>query len=200
MKPLMLIRGAALSGALTLTYAATAFAAPTPHAHHHAAAANATTATTTTTAAKTATTAYNSVENTPLNLGGSGTAHAATGSGSGLLRTIVGLFIVIIVIWGIAWILRRVKGGGTKASGNGLGHIATLPLGNGRSVALVRAGQEFVLVGISEHAVTPIRTYTEAEAIEAGFDVRGEDGTPFDQPDTPLDRVVDALRRMTVRS
>ena len=34
---------------------------------------------------------------------------------------------------------------------------------------LVRAGQEIVLVGVSEHAVVPIRIYGEAEARAAGL-------------------------------
>lgn len=200
MKSLTLIRGALLGGAVLLTDAAVAFAAGAPHAQHHAAAAVA--STTASTTATTATTAYNSAENTPLNLGSSTAAHASSGGGSSLVRTIVGLFVVIVVIWGIAWILRRVKGGGgQRPAGKGLAQVATLPLGGGRSVALVRAGQELVLVGISEHAVTPIRTYTEAEAIEAGFDLRNDPGPDAGgRADSPLDRALDALRRMTVRS
>ena len=46
--------------------------------------------------------------------------------------------------------------------------IATLPLGTNRSLHLVRAGREIVLLGVAEHGVTPIRRYSEAEARALG--------------------------------
>jgi len=39
----------------------------------------------------------------------------------------------------------------------------------GRLDHLVRAGREIVLVGAAEHAVTPLRVYTEDEARELGL-------------------------------
>ena len=47
--------------------------------------------------------------------------------------------------------------------------MATLPIGTGRSVQLLRAGRELVLVGVGEHGVTPIRLYSEDEARELGL-------------------------------
>ena len=80
---------------------------------------------------------------------------------------------MIVVIYGIAWILRPAKrGSASRTRGKALSPIASLPLGSGRSVQLVRAGNEIVLIGVGEHGVTPIRRYTEEEAIEAGLDVR----------------------------
>jgi len=144
-----------------------------------------------------------SAEQTPLHLSGStpGT-HVSGGGSSSIVRTIVGLFIVIVVIYGIAWILRQAKRGRSpRAHGKALSSVANLSLGSGRSVQLVRAGRELVLIGVGEHGVTPIRRYTEAEAIEAGLDLTVED--PFD-PDADSEehpgRVVETLRRMTVRS
>ena len=83
-------------------------------------------------------------ERTPLHFGTtSATTHAATstaGAGSSILRTIVGLVIVIALIYGITWVMRRVrKGREGRASGSGLASAATLPLGGGRSLHLVRA-------------------------------------------------------------
>ena len=50
-------------------------------------------------------------ESQALNLGaGPSQAHTSTG-GASLVRTIVGLAIVIAVIWGLYWILRQVKAG-----------------------------------------------------------------------------------------
>ena len=111
-------------------------------------------------------------EDTPLKLDeGTKDDAAQVGAGGGsIVRTIVGLAVVIGVIYGLTWILRQVKSGKSGAAkGAGLETIATLPLGGNRSLHLVRAGEEIVLVGSGEHGVTPIRTYTEAEARSLGL-------------------------------
>ena len=41
--------------------------------------------------------------------------------------------------------------------------------GANRHVHMIRAGREIVLVGVAEHGVAPIRSYTEEEAYEAGL-------------------------------
>jgi len=106
---------------------------------------------------------------TPVDLtGASSSSHG--GGGSSFVRTIVGLAIVIGVIYGIAWVLRQRKAHRLeRMSGAGLASVASLPLGQKGSVHLVRAGRELVLVGVGEHGVTPIRTYTEADAFAAGL-------------------------------
>jgi len=108
-------------------------------------------------------------EQTPLNLDGAeGAGQAAEhvgASGGSIVRTIVGLAVVIGVIYGLTWILRQVKSSkASSATGAGLETLATLPLGTNRSLHLVRAGDEVVLVGAGEHGVTTIRNYSEAEA------------------------------------
>jgi flagellar protein FliO/FliZ len=111
-------------------------------------------------------------EDTPLNLesSGGGASQAAGSSGGGLVRTIIGLAVVIGVIYGLYWVLKQVKASREeRASGSGLAPLATLPLGGNRSLQLVRAGQEVVMVGVSEHGVTPIRTYSEHEARALGL-------------------------------
>jgi flagellar protein FliO/FliZ len=111
-------------------------------------------------------------ESTPLDLETSkGTAqHAASSGGGGLVRTIVGLAIVIAVIYGLSWVLKQVKSSKEERhSGSGLAPLATLPLGPNRSLHLIKAGGEVVLVGVGEHGVTPIRTYGENEARALGL-------------------------------
>jgi flagellar protein FliO/FliZ len=114
----------------------------------------------------------NGGESTPLNLSPtSPTSHTSTG-GASIVRTIVGLAIVIAVIWGLAWILRQVKAGregGRDSNQTGLASVATLTLGSGRSVHLVRAGSEYVLLGSAEHGLVPISRYTEQQARDAGL-------------------------------
>ena len=141
-------------------------------------------------------------EKTPLNLKDApSTGHV--GSGGSLVRTIVGLAVVIGVIYGLYWILKQVKASREeKASGTGLTSLATLPLGGQRSLQLVRAGRELHLVGVSEHGVTPVRAYSEEEADAAGLldlesldDSGGQNGNGGGV----VASVVDELRKRTVR-
>jgi flagellar protein FliO/FliZ len=108
-------------------------------------------------------------ESQPLDLGGaSSTAHAA--SGGSIARTIVGLAIVLAVIFGLRWVMKQYKAGREKkAAGTGLASMGTLPLGSNRSLHVVRAGREVLVVGSGEHGVTPVRSYTEEEARALGL-------------------------------
>jgi flagellar protein FliO/FliZ len=149
-------------------------------------------------------------ESKPLNLT-SGAGGSSSGSGGpSLVRTIVGLAIVIAVIWGVTWLLRQVKSGrDAKAAGKELASVATLPLGSGRSLQLVRAGNDYVLLGVAEHGVVRVHRYSEQEARKAGLlglaanpmlADDASDGTiempGQPTPEGPLER----LRRWTVRS
>ena len=112
-------------------------------------------------------------ENTKLNLDDEAgkAAEAASGSSGGsIVRTIVGLAVVLGVIYGLHWVLKQVKHSRDAAeSGEALETIATLSLGTNRSLHLVRVGAEIVLLGAAEHQVTPIRRYSEAEAHALGL-------------------------------
>src|SRR3954452_20141927 len=124
-------------------------------------------------------------EGTPVNLGDQAQHHAASaGSGGGFLRMVFGLLVVVGVIYGVYWILKKVKEGKEeRASGSGLSTIATLPLGPNRSLHMVRAGGEVVILGVGESGVTPMWTYTEEEAREAC--VIGFEPEDFDMDDAP---------------
>lgn len=139
-------------------------------------------------------------EDTPLNLPAGAPAKAATVGGSGnLVRTIVGLAVVIGVIYGVAWVLRQVKDSReTRVSGAGLQHAATIPLGPNRSLHLIRAGRELVLVGSAEQGVVPIRTYSEEEAIAVGLidPDEEEDRTAGPRPSAGPPRTAGVLGRL----
>ncbi len=108
-------------------------------------------------------------EGAPLDLSPSTASHTSSG-GASIVRTIVGLLIVIAVIWGLTWILKQVKTGReTRSAGSGLTSLATLALGSGRTLHLVRAGRDYLLVGSAEHGVAPIHRYTEQQARDAGL-------------------------------
>jgi flagellar protein FliO/FliZ len=169
MKPLILIRGVGLTLAITLSHTVAAAAA-------------------------------SGGESTPLHLGAAASpSHAASSTGSSLVRTIVGLFVVIVVIYGISWILRLQKGGKNRASGDGLAAVASLPLGPGRSLALVRVGRELVLLGVAEHGVTAIRSYTEKEALAGGLDFDTDQGDGLDPVAPPVGRALAKVRQLTQR-
>jgi flagellar protein FliO/FliZ len=109
-------------------------------------------------------------EDTPLNLGSPTTGSHTSSGGASIVRTIVGLAIVLAVIWGLTWILRQVKGGrDPRVAANGLTSVAALSLSSGRSVHLVRAGNDYLLLGSAEHGLMPIHRYTEQQALEAGL-------------------------------
>jgi flagellar protein FliO/FliZ len=163
-------------------------------------------------AAPTAALAASSGEDTPLNLPQADQAAAASsGGGGGLVRTVVGLAIVLAVIYGLYWVLKQVKASReTAASGQGLQSLASVPLGANRSMHLVRAGEELVLVGVSEQAVVPIRIYREAEARAAGLLAEApaaEDGdevpvakTAPPSPGAFVKELLTRLQQRTVRS
>ena len=155
----------------------------------------------------------------------SAVTHASSSGGSSILRTILGLLIVIALIYAITFVMRRVRRGREgKAVGSGLASVATLPLGGGRSLHLVRAAQDLILVGASEHGVTPIRTYTEEEArasgligepaaaadeLLAGVATEWQPAPAWQESDgwrtlserpTPIAHALEQLRRLTVRS
>ncbi len=124
-------------------------------------------------------------ESTPLNIPTSTGASHTSSTGPSLVRTIVGLLIVIAVIWGLTWVLRQVKSGrGRSTAGSGLASMATLPLGSGRTLHLVRAGRDYLLLGSAEHGVVPIYRYTEQQALDSGLleldDESGEDPSSTD--------------------
>jgi len=109
-------------------------------------------------------------ESTPVDLTGASDQGSHIGGGGSIVRTIVGLAIVIGVIYGVAWVLRQVKASRQpRATGTGLASLASVPLGPNRSVHLVRAGRDLVLLGVAEQGVVPIRAYSEDEARAAGL-------------------------------
>src|SRR3954453_11145955 len=112
-------------------------------------------------------------EDTKLNLDSADApakaAHSASSGGS-IVRTIVGLAVVLGVIYGLHWVLKQVKASkDTGNAGESLETVASLNLGTNRSLHLVRVGGEIVLLGAAEHQITPIRRYSEAEADALGL-------------------------------
>lgn len=143
-------------------------------------------------------------EDTPLDLAAEAPQQFSSGGGGGsLARTFIGLAVVVAVIYGVAFALKKMKSIGADApTGTGLAQVATVPLGPGRSVHLIRAGRELVLVGSAEKGVVPLRTYTEEEAAELGLlpDDDHERGTNGNGASSTLvANVLDQLKKRTAR-
>lgn len=142
-----------------------------------------------------------SFEQTKLHLTESSGTHASSASlGSTAIRTLVGLLVVVALIYALTWVIRKTKAAGTgnAALGNGLEQVASLPLGTGRAVTLVRVGDELHLLGVAEHGVSDLRIFTEEEAYELGIPFHPDNSGSVDDG-SPLTRVLAALRRRTIR-
>lgn len=133
--------------------------------------------------------------------GGGATTSVTTSTGGtgAIARMIVGLAIVLAVVYGLYWLLKRVygnKGGAIRAEG-GLEVLASLPLGPNRGLHLVEVGDELVLVGTGENGVSPVRSWTSDESRKLR--------AALEQPTLPPRAgggggLVDELRRRTLRS
>jgi flagellar protein FliO/FliZ len=110
-------------------------------------------------------------DTTPLDPGvaGAGTANgqapSAGSAGADVIRTIVGLAVVLGVIYGVYWLLKTSARAKSGRADDRIGVIATTPLAPNRSLHLVRAGDELILVGATDHSITPLRVYTADEAV-----------------------------------
>lgn len=121
-------------------------------------------------------------ESLPIAPGGSGPGGVADGAGGTILRMGVGLAVVLLLIGAVWYVLRRVRAARypeTDARGTSLIDVlATTPLGPNRNLHLVRVGNEVVVIGATEHSVTPVARLAgdqvEALALDLGApDARG---------------------------
>jgi flagellar biosynthetic protein FliO len=103
--------------------------------------------------------------------GGGGGASSSTAG-----RMIFGLLLVLALIYGIHWLLKkygqgkgdaRFPGGG--GSTDAIEVMATTPLAAGRSLHLVRVGTEMVLIGATEQSINQLGTVDAHQlAVAAG--------------------------------
>jgi flagellar protein FliO/FliZ len=134
-------------------------------------------------------------ESSPLPPSVTAPAHTAAVAGVSaegtIVRTIVGLAIVLGVIYGLYWLLRshaRARGGGTDER---IAVVASTGLGQNRTLHLVRCGDELLLVGSAEGGISRLGSYPAELADE-----------PPDLPLTPLapaGTLLERLRGLTER-
>jgi flagellar biosynthetic protein FliO len=89
---------------------------------------------------------------------------AASESGAGLGRLVIGMLIVGALVLALRWFVKRANRTKSPQALGGLEVVATTPLAQNRAVHLIRVGDELVLVGSAEQGVNQLRVYTAAEA------------------------------------
>jgi flagellar protein FliO/FliZ len=102
-----------------------------------------------------------------------GAKHVSSGTGT-MLRTLVGLVIVVALIYGVYWLLKKHNASKGGKSDGRMEVVATTALAQNRALHLVSVGDELVLVGSAEQSVTPIRIYSEDEAAALRARLEGE--------------------------
>ena len=134
------------------------------------------------------------------------TTHVSNGSGGAFVRMIVGLLVVIAVNYGIYWLLKTYGKSRKQESGDGkMEVVATTQLAPNRAVHLVKVGDELVLIGSAEQAITQLRVYDaqEAQRLTTTFDgepdLRALDDDLATGKTPTIAKLVDDLRRKTAR-
>jgi flagellar protein FliO/FliZ len=147
------------------------------------------------------------VDRTPLgsdvtSAGGSSGKAASVGSaGADVIRTVVGLAVVLAVIYGVYWLLKSSARSKAGRADERIGVIATTPLAPNRSLHLVRAGDELILVGATDHSITPLRIYSgdDAVLVEGRPQIEAPLALPPAAP-ARAESFLEALRRRTARA
>ncbi len=153
-------------------------------------------------------------EKLPIPEGSDGPVSMSGDAGGTLIRLVLGLGVVVGLIAGVWWVMKRIHRSRYPAMDdrNPAGLIdvlATTSLGPNRSLHLVKVGEELVLVGSTDHTVAPItRIGVEDAAGLAGAgaaDPTSFGGDPGAAARTRAQTVatdasvVDRLRAMTAR-
>ncbi|WP_263139300.1 flagellar biosynthetic protein FliO [Pseudomonas sp. RIT-PI-AD] len=86
---------------------------------------------------------------------------AGSGVGGQLLQLLVGLFLVVGLIFLLAWLLRRVQRLSPRSGGQVIKLIASQALGPRDRLVLVQVGSEQVLLGLSAGRIAPLHVLKE---------------------------------------
>jgi flagellar protein FliO/FliZ len=160
-------------------------------------------------------------EDTPITSAtGSGAGSTAGDLGGTLLRLGIGLVVVVGLILGVWHLMKRAQRGRMPGAGGPAGSlvdvVSTTPIGPTRFLHLVRVGDELILVGATDHSVTPIARIPGGDAVELltadvpaeaattafglhGARVPGPDPRVRAAGDARQQSLVDRLRSLTAR-
>jgi len=105
---------------------------------------------------------------TPLAAAAADTAAAPVpGAASGLLQATLGLAVVLALIWGAAWVVRRVTPA-TRNANSPLKVVATQSVGPRERVVLLEIGGTWLVVGVATGSVNTLHTLPKSVLTETG--------------------------------
>ena len=84
---------------------------------------------------------------------------AAPGVG-GLAQVTMALLIVLVTVFAVAWVAKRVRGFGNRV-GNAIDVIADIPLGQKERAVLLKVGQAQILVGVAPGRVNTLHVLAQ---------------------------------------
>lgn len=139
-------------------------------------------------------------EATPLDLPVPSDTSGASQGGS-MARTFVGLLVVLAVIYGLAWFIRRTKGlgGVTSESADGAMRVtSSIVLAPGRTLQLVEVRGQLMLIGVTDTGISLLHSY-EHDLPQAQSEPVPVIPSPVEPSTAPFARILDDLRARTVR-
>jgi flagellar protein FliO/FliZ len=93
---------------------------------------------------------------TPAALAQQATTAAATGLSGGLVQATLGLAIVLALIWGAAWLVRRLAPAAGSV-GSAIRIVAAQSVGPRERVVLIEVGEQWLLVGVAPGQVNALQ-------------------------------------------
>ncbi len=84
----------------------------------------------------------------------------------GLLQTTLGLALVLALIWGAAWAIRRVSPLAGRPNSL-LKSVATLAVGQRERVVVVEVGEQWLVLGVTANAISALATLPRGTLPEA---------------------------------
>ena len=103
---------------------------------------------------------------------------------SEFLKVTGALFMVLLFILVLSWLLRRLKGGAFAASSQGFKAMASMNLGAKEKVMLMKAGDRYLLLGITAGSITTLADF--GEQLPQGFDT---------DPKPPFSDIIQSILR-----
>jgi flagellar protein FliO/FliZ len=91
----------------------------------------------------------------------------ATDTGAGLAQTTIGLAIVLALIFGVAWLVRRV-GPLAGAAGAPIRVVASQAVGQRERVVVVELGEQWLVLGVAPGRVNALSTLPRGSLPERG--------------------------------
>ncbi|WP_017902267.1 flagellar biosynthetic protein FliO [Pseudomonas asplenii] len=100
------------------------------------------------------------------------TAAAAPTVGGGmagqLAQLVLGLLLVLVVIFALAWMVRRVQQAGPAGKAQVIELIGSRALGPRDRLVLVQVGKEQILLGLTPGTITPLHVLKEPVQVSNG--------------------------------